>query len=336
MKIKHSALAAAVTAAMAMGVAGQASAEAYTGALTNISNLVISISPANTTVTGYKFSLSNTATLGATAPVSTSKECGTLTGLTACSVASPVLTAGAANGSGSNPLRANNDYTLLGPAATGTYANSNSVISTAELVQGVPTSATAVSEAQLVGTGTGQANNAIQSTSELTFTFTVDPGDGSPGPFYPGPGSLTLTFNATPFIQTKLDTVNLIGKTGLASITTKFTLSNGDGSVFALWNPGSAISGCTGGITCASTDPFQLNGQRNLGDNGSNITYDPGTGAFRLAIGSLPAGNYSLGLTMNTNVNLSQTVPEPGTLALLGGGLLGMIRLGRRNKAKTA
>ena len=46
MKIKQSALAAAITAALAMGVAGQASASVYARSILEISNLVVGISPA--------------------------------------------------------------------------------------------------------------------------------------------------------------------------------------------------------------------------------------------------------------------------------------------------
>lgn len=331
MNMKRTTLAAAVLAACAMGASGQAAAEAYTGASLDVSGLTIGLSPlAATSITNFTFNVSNTATLGATAPVATSATCvgGNLSG-TACSTIPPVLTAGAANGTGSSPTRANNDYTLFGPATnggpTGTYANSNSLINTAELVTGTPSSATAVSEVQLMGTGTGQANNAVSSNTSLSFDFSV----------VGGPGSVSLNFSATPFIETLLNSSNLIGSSGLGKVTAEFLLQNGTGSVVADYNPGKVTGSvaCTTGLSCTDTTPFSLNKQVNLGSNPSDILYNPGSGLFAFNVGNLPQGDYSLNLSMLTNVNVTQTIPEPATPALMALGLVGMGATLRRRQA---
>lgn len=334
MNIKRTTLAAAVVAVCAAGMSGQAAAEAFTGAYLNVNNLTIGFSPAPA-INSYTFSLSNTASLNGTPAVSNTSECGTGGGgMPACSSTPPVLTDPAANGTGSSPMRNNTDYSFWGPSATGTYANSNSVINTAELSTNTPSSATTVAEAQIARTGYGQANTAVQSTTNMTFTFSTGQ-----------TGTVVVSFSADPIVQTALDTAHLIGATGLAKISAEFVLQNGTGSVYADYKPvtgtggalvaNSANTSCTG-VTCSDNTAFTLNNQQNLTPpSPSGAIYDPASGDFVFDIAGLPAGTYSMNLSMLANVNVSETVPEPATPALIALGLVGMGATLRRRQAKS-
>ncbi len=325
MNIKQSTLAAAVTAALALGVSQQAAAYVYAGASNPISNVVI-VFTAGTVVDSFSFDVASTAKLGSTAQVASGDSCATANlGGPVCSAVSPVLTSGAANGTGSVPLRADNDYSLAGPVAAGTYANSNSAIVTAQLTQGVPSSIEAVAEARIEGTGNGTADTDVQSNTNVTMSFTT-----------PNTGSFSLSFNANPYVETALNTANLLAASGGANINVTATLQSLDETVRISFTPDSTGSytciSPANVVTCSTLDPYTLQQSQNVLGNPSDSIFNPGVGTFQLSALNMPALSYRLYLTAGAGVNVRQAVPEPGVLALMGIGLMGLGLSARRKK----
>jgi len=320
-------LATAIGAMGAMSVAGPASAYVYGLSHLEIANLTISTTGvAITSPPVFTFNLTNTATFGGN--TISSASCSSIAAN--CSAVSPVLDATVANGPGNTLNRAENNYSFIGPNGLSSYATSDSVITTAQLVQGVPTSTNQIAESELNSNGSASANAEIQSNTTLVWVLTL------------AAGSLSLDFSADPDMLVEINDIPGVFS-AQANMNSSFSLSKNDGSESVTWTPngtpGNDCSANGGTVACAETaDTQDLNRNISTGTNPSSISnsYDAASllTAFGINITGLSGGTYSLALNAVTSNSLVR-VPEPGTIALLGAALAGLGFAGRR-KSKQA
>lgn len=320
--IKLKALAAVAGACIAMFGSAPASAYVYALSELKIQNFRLDIQPtAVTTVNSFSFDITNTASLNGLNSAPSSNSCSGTLAINNCGFA-PVLDTGVANAPGSTLLRAENNFAFLGADAVNTYSNADSVITAAELVTGTPTALKQVAEALLNVNGRARANSEIQSNTGLTVSFSV----------VGGPANLDLTFEADPDQRAQIS--GAVG-TYLAqsNMNSSITLTNNTTGGVINWTPrGSLFNDCsvTGSTsTCTETnDGANLNRNVSTGTNPSTFdnSYDVADifQNFGIRVANLEAGDYTIALNSLTSVSINRTVPEPGSLALIGLALLGL------------
>jgi hypothetical protein len=337
MNIKQSTLAAAVTAALALGVSNQAAAYVYGAAGLTIDNLSIVINPngGNVTVNRFDFALSNLAALNGNTAAS-SATCGGTPGAgnNNCTQTLGSMDAKVVNAPGSAPTRTENqlsggEFAFLGPNTfTGDFANADSWIVQAELVNlGSPTKTHNIAESLLNNATSAQATSTIQSITGLTITFTTTG----------GPADFSINFDADPDLYAAI-----FGDRGSAqaSLTTVLKLEKDGGGGLVQWSPqGTTDNDCFAfGVTScaelADTQDLNVSVGTTTNNTSSSSSWDPNAlnmTHFGLQVKGLSAGTWSLTLT-ETKANRLARVPEPSVLALMGIGLLGLGMSARRNK----
>jgi hypothetical protein len=272
----------------------------------------------------------------------------------------PVLSAIVANSSANTAgfNRAESSYTFFSTTNAGQYANSESEITSAQLVQGVPTNTNSISEVNITGTGSASANTSVTSSTLLNFTFELA-----------SLGTLDLDFLADPDLYAAINGVNVISAGAEAGTTATITLTylapipgpvipipvGVERNAKLTWSPNGAAGGCSVdagliGVTCTGeVDSENLNtGVSTLADVfGGNPSFDGlsdsriasspdgGLKTFSITANNLFAGRWTLKLdtttTASVNADIAQ-IPEPGMMALMGIGLMGLGMSARRNK----
>lgn len=321
MSIKLSTLAAAVTAALAIGATGQASAAIYGGAAINVDNLTVAIFDSTTgtlaTINSFDFRTSTSSDLnGVNGPlnINTCNQSG------GCGGPGPGVVLNSAPSS-IGTSRTDNAFTFIGPGASAQYGSADNVIWDANLVGDPKTQVQGIAEAELSGGGsTAGATSTIRSTTGFTFNFALA-----------GPGTFILDFFADPDLFAQLIDPTALTGTASASISTTFRISGGGSSIS--WAPeGIAGDQCSesGPAICVENfDTGNLNASVSAPLGGSDqSSFDPLANTltrYGITITNLAAGTYSftLATTQEANVTRVARVPEPGMLALLGIGLLG-------------
>lgn len=358
MKLKKLGIAAAL-AALALGASSSASAYVYAGVGLSIEDFTLAITGSPVTITRFDFELANGATLNGVSQNFTA-TCGgtpgTAAGANNCTPTPGSMDALAANAPSSTLIRPNNaetlgEFTFFGalPAnLTGNWANSDSVIETAELVNlGQPTETHNVAESLLTSGSSAASRSEIQSTTGFRIQFQIVDG-----------ASLTLSFLADPDLRAAIFGELPGSYSAQANLTTSFTLTqNTGGNSSVNWNPqGDIANSCqaSGGTTVPATsttptvttlvactetaDSQDLN--RNVSTTTNNtedlVSWDPNkltAEAFGIRVTGLGAGNYTLSLNETKSTRIARTVvPEPGMVALMGIALMGFVASARRRK----
>ncbi len=333
--------AAAAGISVAMLAATPAHATVYSLAQIDYSGLGITFGNASaTTVTSFNYGVTASATLNGSSSISQPACGGTGSfgaGLsTTCSGVNPVLASGAVNAPGSTSLRTGTlNFTALGSDATNNFSNANAAIITDAIVQGNPTSTSQIAESLLNTLPSAQANTDINSTTALNITFNST-----------GTNSVTLGFNAKPNQNIQISGATISNANVLSSITAVFTLSDANGHTLANWSPFTGNTsgadctltalGTTDGITCAvGAEGTSLNNTLQSPANPTNEPAGGALGAYAVTFAGLSTTTYSVGLDSTSVTNIRQTIPEPGSLALVGLALAGAGFAARR-KQKSA
>jgi len=324
MKLSKRKLGVLVGAALSLGVAGQASADVYGLSKVQIDNLLINFNGSGSAGL-FEFNTDQNARLNGVAdPTDGSASCGGIFAVSNdCapgpgSIANPRLSGTVQNAPGSTSVRAENDYQVFG--SVGDYSNAEAAIIKATLLLDGPTATSAISESNLDTATTASANTLVQSVTNLTLDFTIAEDNGS----------FSINFDAL---------VNVIadvngGDIGAAQANSSLTVElQKDGVTLARWTPqgNNTVATCAAGLTCTATEAAtSLNNAKGSSGGANQVV---GGGNYNLDVVGLLTGDYTLTLANNTSTQLRRVVPVPGTLFLMGAGLLAGARSLRRRKA---
>jgi hypothetical protein len=212
-----------------------------------------------------------------------------------------------------SPAKPENNFTPFAgpPPVPGTFGYADQNLTGSSITIGMaPAGALAQTRADASLAMNGMASGNSDVGTSTTFNFTLGVGD-----------TMTVAFDGTAFTQAYV----AAGATATTNANARLSWSIN-------------IIDITTGLTVFSYQPTELNALSNVSRTDGmpgTTTYNPGTLAFSATTPLLnTTDTYQITIQHNTLANAlqAQALPEPGTLAIFGIGLLGMTALSHRRK----
>jgi hypothetical protein len=331
MKMKKTALVAAMSLGVVFGAA-QANAYVYARSYFDTDNLQLGAvnadgSPAAATILSYTNVITNTASINGVNVPATGGTCNYSGGLSCPVLTTPVLDSAPAE-AGTIVSTGNNDFSFYGPDNLNQYARADNVVNTAAVIQirdGISpaiahTDVDAIAEAQLLTGAAASSQSQIQSTTGFSLVFNLLAG-----------GNFFINFDAVWDQLVDIDT-SFQGGANAATAQSQLEVSarlDGPNGEQLTWQVGDFCFSDFG--ACGVVHGGDLNRLINTSIDPNTIS-NAGSGNFNMFATGLASGQWTFALNSTVRTALSQDIPLPGTLVLLGLGLVSMGMAGRRRR----
>ncbi len=323
MKLSKNKLGVLVAAALGLGVAGQASADVYGLSTLAVDNLAVVFTGSLNSAPTFTFNTNQDASLNGVVDISNgAATCAGIFGLgNDCGVA-PRLSGTVQNAPGGSEARGENDYQVFGLG--GNYSNAEAAIITAALLGDGLTSTNAISESNISSVNQAQANTSVGSNTFLSLNFDLAQ-DG---------GAFNISFSAVIDVLSQATGIDINAALAQANSGLTVVLTKA-GETLASWAPTGTnnVTSCGAGLVCTATETAGLSLNNSTSSFGP-ANQEAGSGRYSLDVEGLTSGLYTLALATTTSTDLRRfPMPVPGTLFLMGAGLLAAARAVRRNKS---